>query len=937
MIPASKRNYQGVRKNNVAICVIGLVFLPVFLVAQEASLTGIVIDTINRAPLEHVTVLLMRNNTSDVRYSTATNEQGYFQFNNIPYARYLLKVSCVGFRESKIDIPVQSAHEHVGTIVLIQQPVLMQSVDVVAQLPTVEQHHDTIQFNAGAFRTNPDATIEDLVKKLPGITVEDKTVKVQGEEIKQVFVDGKEFFGSDPMIALRNLPADMVDNIQVYNKLSDQAELTKFDDGQSTKTMNVVTKEDRRHGEFGKIYGGYGGDKYLAGTMFNVFNGDERYSIIASSNDINQQNFAVQDMLGIMNNGAGGSPGGENGRPPGEGSNSIGQQSGDNTVHSFGLNYGNQLAKDVYTTGNYFGNIIKNDNDITIDRQFGIGSNGNQLYHEKSNTDNNNYNHRLQMRVEYKIDSLNTIIVDPRLSTQSNDASSSSSSYMNMPDGSPINNAQVKSSTNSKGYNLETSALYRHLFNLQGRTLVAQVRFNTDRTQSDGLTQSLTTYYDNTIAKSDSTNQKTISCSPGRNLGSSISYTEPFGEHHLFQLNYNMLVTKNESDRKVYDYDPNDQQYNLLKDSLSNVLSSDYVTQQIGFGYRGKTKRMNFIADVAFQRASLRGDYTFPAIFSLSRDYSNILPMVLMMYKPSSSISFHLMYKTSTASPSISQLQNVMDNTKSTMLTSGNPSLSQSYSHELMLHYSFNNIINGSSLFVMLNVRTTNHYIASSTYLFSHDTTLSNGTILNKGTQLTMPVNVNGHYNVNSMCSYGIPLDWIQCNFNINTGLSYARMPAVTNTVLNYSQAYGLNQGVVLASNINEDIDFTLMYNYTLTYSRNTEESSLNTHYYQHNANLRTNINVWNGIIMRSDLTRQLYDAEGTSEDQHYILWNLGIAKKLLKNQSLEIALNAFDVLHQNSSISHTVTSAYIEDTRSKILTNYVMLTVTYTIRPGTF
>jgi hypothetical protein len=151
------------------------------------------------------------------------------------------------------------------------------------------------------------------------------------------------------------------------------------------------------------------------------------------------------------------------------------------------------------------------------------------------------------MRVEYKIDSLNTIIVDPRLSTQSNDASSSSSSYMNMPDGSPINNAQVKSSTNSKGYNLETSALYRHLFNLQGRTLVAQVRFNTDRTQSDGLTQSLTTYYDNTIAKSDSTNQKTISCSPGRNLGSSISYTEPFGEHHLFQLNYNMLVTKNES------------------------------------------------------------------------------------------------------------------------------------------------------------------------------------------------------------------------------------------------------------------------------------------------------------------------------------------------------------------------------------------------------
>jgi hypothetical protein len=235
----------------------------------------------------------------------------------------------------------------------------------------------------------------------------------------------------------------------------------------------------------------------------------------------------------------------------------------------------------------------------------------------------------------------------------------------------------------------------------------------------------------------------------------------------------------------------------------------------------------------------------------------------------------------------------------------------------------------------MLNARTTNQYIASSTYLFANDTTLSDGTTLNKGTQLTKPINVDGYRSVNTMFSYGIPLDRIKCNFNINTGLSFVRTPAVTNDIVNYSQAYSLNQGIVLASNINEDIDFTLMYNYSLSYSKNTEESSLNTHYYQHNANFRTNINVWNGIILRNDITHQLYDAEGTSQDQHYILWNFGIAKKLLENQSLEIALNAYDVLHQNKSLSHIVTSTYIEDTQSKMLTNYVMLTVTYTMRPG--
>jgi len=909
---------------------------PFGIYAQESSVTGCVVDSMSHVPLQSVTIVLTDTKNTNNSYSTATDERGNFQIHHVPHAVYLFKTSCVGFRGLEKKIIIQKKIEDVGTVVIVQQPVQLRVVDVVAQLPPVEQLHDTVQFNAGAFRTNPDATVEDLVKKLPGVTVENKTVKAQGEEIKQVFVDGRLFFGTDPMIALRNLPADMVDKIQVYNKLSDQAELTKFDDGQSTKTMNVITKENRRYGQFGKIYGGYGNEKYLAGTMLNVFNGDERYTLIASSNDINQQDFAAQDMLGAMKRGDGGGPGGEPGGPPGGGSASIGQQSGDNTVHTIGLNYGNQLAKNLYATGNYFYNVLKNYNETIVNRQYGIGTNVNQLFNETSSSNNDNYNHRVQMRMEYNIDSLNAIIVDPRLSTQTNDASSTSSSYMNLYDGSPINRAQTKSASNSEGYDLASSMLYRHLFNLEGRTLVVNVRFNANRTQSDVLTQSVTTYYDNAVAQNDSINQKTFFRSPGHTLGSGIAYTEPLDGRHLLQLSYNISAMKNESDKKVYDYNPIDQLYSLLKDSLSNVLSSEYVTQQVGLGYRTKTKSMNIIADVAFQRASLHGDYTFPARFSLNRDYSNVLPMVLMMYKASSSNAFHLMYRTSTASPSINQLQSVMDNSKSTMLTTGNPNLSQSYSHELMLHYSFSNLINGSSVFVMLNARTTNHYIASSTYLFFNDTTLSDGTTLNKGTQLTKPINADGYRNVNTMFSYGIPIDWIRCNFNINTGLSYTRTPAMTNDIVNYSQAYSLNQGVVLASNINEDVDFTFMYNYSLSYSKNTQESSLNTHYYQHNANFRTNINVWNGIIVRNDITHQLYDADGTSQDQHYILWNFGIAKKLLKNQCLEIALNAYDVLHQNSSISHIETSAYIEDTQSKMLTNYVMLMVTYTIRPGT-
>jgi hypothetical protein len=897
--------------------------------AEGIAVTGCIVDSTSHAPLQNVTVVLTNIRTANV-FNTATDGQGIFQFYDMAQASYLLKISRIGYRELEKTIKLQKPQEQLGTLLLSQRPVALATVDVVAQLPPVEQHLDTVQYNAGAFKTNPDATVEDLVKKLPGVTVEDKTVKAHGEEIKQVFVDGKQFFGTDPMIALRNLPADMVDKIQVYDKLSDQAELTKFDDGQSIKTMNVITKEDRRHGEFGKIYGGYGSERYSVGAVMNVFHSDERYTVIASSNNVNRQDFAAQDMLGAMS-GSGGAGGG-----PGSGNTSIGQQSGDNTVHTFGLNYGNQFAKNIFATGNYFCNIIKNENEETVNRQYGVGTDVNQLYNETSNTNNNNYNHRLQMRMEYNIDSLNAIIVDPRFSIQMNDASNVASTTMSAADGSPMNKAQTASSTNSKGYTLETSSFYRHLFNTEGRTLIAGLRFNSNQAQSDGITQSVTDYYTNGIMLVDSVNQKTVSRSPGHTIGGNLAYTEPLGEHHLFQLSYNVAATENESNKKVYGHNSIDQRYDILNDSLSNVLSSNYMMQQVAIGYRGKIKSMNVIADVALQHASLRGEYTFPTVFSLSREYSNVLPMMMLMYRPSSSISFRLMYRTSTASPSISQLQSVTDNSKSTMLTVGNPSLSQSYTHEVLLHYSFTNMMDGSSSNLMVNVRRTDSYIATATYLFSTDTTLSDGTVLNRGTQLSKPVNVDGYYQVNAMYSYGIPIDWIKCNLNLNTGLTYSRMPAVTNDVVNYSHAYGWSDGIVVSSNISQGIDFTLMYNCTFTSAKNSTQPSLNNHYFQHHADARTCVNIWNGIIVRNDVSQQLYDAEGISQDRNYLLWNLSIAKKLLKNQSLEIALTAYDLLHQNQSIAHTVTSAYIEDTQSKMLMDYLMLTVTYTMRTGT-
>ena len=297
--------------------------------AQTSELSGVVKDAQNNFGISGASVLLINAKDSTQRKGILADVEGNFKLTNIKLGNYRLRVSSIGYTNLETRVSVGNTPKNLGILKLTENANQLGEVTVREKQVRVEQKGDTIQYNAGAFKTNPDATVEDLVKKMPGVTIENGVVKAQGEEVRKVTVDGQEFFGDDAALALRNLPAEIVDKVQVFDRLSEQSQFTGFDDGNAVKTINITTRQNKNNGQFGKIYAGVGDDqRYQSGVSVNFFKKDQRLTIIGLSNNINQQNFSNQDILGVMGNSGGGmqfgggGQGGGGGRPQGGGGGS---------------------------------------------------------------------------------------------------------------------------------------------------------------------------------------------------------------------------------------------------------------------------------------------------------------------------------------------------------------------------------------------------------------------------------------------------------------------------------------------------------------------------------------------------------------------------------------------------------------------------------------
>ena len=295
--------------------------------------------------------------------------------------------------------------------------------------------------------------------------------------------------------------------------------------------------------------------------------------------------------------------------------------------------------------------------------------------------------------------------------------------------------------------------------------------------------------------------------------------------------------------------------------------------------------------------------------------------------------NLRLNYRTSTISPDVTQLQNVVDNTNPLLLSTGNPELKQSYTHTAQARLNLSNTVTAQSLLFFLHFNYTNDYIGNSTIIATRDTVLFNSISLNKGSQLTYPVNLDNNWSIRSFFTYGFPFDYLRSNLNINGGISFSRTPGLINNVINRADVYTLSPGFVLGSNISEKIDFTISYSANFNFSKNSVQKELDNNYYTHNAGLKFNWIFWEGIVFRNEMSNMLYEGLGENLDQNIIIWNISLGKKLFKNDRGEITLTVYDVLNKNKSIKRNVTETYIEDLRTRTLTRFLLLTFTYKLR----
>ncbi len=899
--------------------------------AQSGVIKGLLLDAANRAPVRSASVIiyLAKDSTKKEIKSTLTDAAGNFEISGLANNSFLIEVSSIGYQQLIRPVKVTDSLKNLGVLLFTKQEKDLSVVTIISTAPPVAQKGDTTQYSASQYKVNPDATTEDLIKKMPGITVDkDGTVTAHGEQVKKVTIDGKDFFGDDASAALKNLPSEVVDKIQVFDRLSDQAQLTGFDDGNSVKAINVVTKSGIKNGQFGRLYGGYGtDDRYAAGGNMSFFNDNRRISVVGNFNNINQQNFGSQDLLGVTTSGGG--------RSGGRGGNtdnfSVGQSPGISKTNAFGINYSNILAKKLTITGSYFFNNSHNTNESIVNTE--TFSNPKNLFStQNTHAITNNNNHRINMRLEYKIDSSNSLFIIPNINFQ-NYSSGAVTNLQNFYGANDSLNSSInKNNATRQGYNIRNNIMFRHSFAKKGRTLSFGLNMNYAKNDGNSITDARYQFYNNGFITDSLQQQLYETNTNGHTIGGNIAYTEPIGKNGQLKIDYTPSVQKNNADQQTFSFDG--QKYSNFDSSLSNRFYNTITTNNAGINYRlskSKDEQLSFGAN--FQNAQLESQRVFPIVSSVNQFFSNILPNAMWRKKFSASSNIRLFYRASTNFPSVNQLQDVVNLSNPLRVSAGNPDLKQSYTHLLSARYTFINSKTSRSLFANVFLQTAGDYISNAIYIAQQDTVIQQGIKLRKGSQLIKPVNLNGYKSLRTFLTYSMPVKPLKTVINLNAGFTYARLPGLINYHSTITNNYVYNTGVVLASNISEYVDFNISYNASFNNASILSFTSSTNNYVNQTAGLQLNLLDKKGWFIKNDITGQSYTGLSAGLNQHFWLWNAAIGKKFLKKQAGELKLSVFDLLKQNQSIVRTVTGAYIEDAQSQVLQQYFMLTFTYSLR----
>lgn len=905
-----------------------LLFIISFLTLQNitAQVTGVIVNSAEKKPLPQAVIgLLIKNRPADTIYTNA-NDKGEFSFKTVPSSDFSVIVSYPGYYPVAKLIRIDTAIKTIdlGNIPLVNMSIVMD--EIVIQNPPVTIKEDTIEYRADAYKVKDHAVVEDLLKKLPGIQVDKNgNIQAQGKPVTRVKVNGKDFFGGDPTTATKELPANIVDKVQIIDDYGEQSAVTGIKDADPVKVMNIQLKKDKNTGYFGRVTAGVGNkERYQASFNGNYFKDKQQVSVFSSSNNTGQStiNFAggrgrggqevVNNMGGVAMS-YGDMPSFQN---AGSGSDGI------TTTNSIGLNYRDELSKRVTIYGSY-SYSHRNNSGYRIISQQNIFSSGTFLNNQDNTFVNLGDNHRFSFNIEYNIDSFNYIKISPGFSYATNNGNVKTIfDYYNRD--TKTSEGYYNTITDSHSPNFSGSILYNHRFRKRGRNFSMNVTAGLSENTSEQDSRNSTVQYfpagsNNLFLFNDQENNN-------HNYAVRFTYTEPLSKVKFLDVAFSHNLSYSRNNRVVYDVDPATS-IKIFNPGLSNDYENTYFNNRANISIRTTEKKYNYTLGISVLPVDLRG-------LSITKDSAyrpirrvNVFPVARFSYRFSKTRSININYRGDAQQPGFTRLQDVLDSSNRQYQTKGNPNLKPSINHTVNLFYNSFNSETGRVLFTSLSLTKIQNQVVNNTVLID-----------NAGSQLTTPENVNGNYNITGFYNYSVPYNNRQFVISLNGILNFNHNITLVDRLRNIGRNWVVGQGFNFEFNHKEWLELGIGSNYNLnsiTYSNSGVANTKlqNAQYSTWNINSNVTIDIPNEWIVRYDFDYIINQGLTGGVGRNIANLNASLEKQLFKKKNGIIRFQAFDLFNQNSNITRIISGNSIIDSRTARLNRYFMVSFSYRIQ----
>ena len=909
----------------LGILLMTLCFIPAFAQSggSRVTVSGTVVDGVDKSPVIQAGVQILSVRDSAVVAGNVTDLDGRFRLSARP-GKYLLKISYIGYKSDFRLINLSSGRPrlNVGEISLETDAVMLAEAVVVAEALEVVAKEDTLVYNSSAYRVPEGSALEELVKKLPGAEVDESgKITINGKEITKIMVDGKEFFADDPNIAMKNLPVNIIDKISAYDKQSDMARMTGIDDGEEETVLDLSVKPGMNKGWFGNVDVAAGTkDRYSGKMMLNRFVGDNQFTVIGSANNVN-----------------------DNGFPGGGGGFRRGNQNGLNAVKMAGFNFAAET--ETLESG---GSVNFNYRDADIrskqNSETFVSSQTSSFKNALDASRNKSTNLTADFRLEWKPDTLTTLMFRPRVTYGKTDNGSSSNSFTfnedpglstdelvsaddvtSLVSKEKIINTIVRNTlSKTDNINAQGMLLINRRLGKPGRNITMRARYNYTNNDSEQFSASQTDYYqtaEEALASgvvSEILNRYITTPTRTSDYSVRLSYSEPIFKGGFLQFSYDFQYKNSKTENSTFDM-PNDWNVNqgflsdqaVFNSDLSKNAEYNYYNHQAEVQLRWIRDKMRFNAGVSFQpqRSTLSytmGDYSVDTV----RTVFNFTPTLDFRYNFSKTSQLRVNYRGRSSQPSMTDLLPITDDTDPLNVKLGNPGLKPAFTNTLRIFY---NTFNAKTQRGMMSHFSFQNVMNSISSRRTYDETT--------GGYRTMPENINGNWNLFGMLGTNTALKNKKYTINTFTMARYnnivsymSNREALSDADKNKTRQLSLNERV-RGTYRNDWWELSLNGSLGYTHSRNSFQEQNNMDTYQYSYGASTNVRLpWNMSIATdiSQNSRRGYTDESMNRDE--LIWNAQISQDFLKGNAATVSVQFYDILRRQSNISRTISAAMRQD-----------------------